>query len=92
MGTIRISIEAQKKAQGGFVARLALQDETSGTFVMVKGASVVLPADLSIDEPLDDPEYPGQPLTATRVTELAALAPVPPEVGIYLHRLLSRGK
>lgn len=92
MGTIRISIEAQKKAQGGFVARLALQDETSGAFVMVKGASVVLPADLSIDEPLDDPEYPGQPLTANRVTELAALAPVPREVGIYLHRLLSRGK
>ncbi len=90
--TVRISVEPAKAQQAGARVVLEMLDQASGRFVAIKGANAVLPASLDIKPPLDDPEQPGQPLTAERVAELAQQSPVAPAVGQYLQRLLLGGR
>lgn len=90
--TLRINVEAQKKSLTGMTLSLEELDAPTGKFVAIKSASVALPTDLAIKPPLDDPESPAQTLTAKRLIELAAQSPVPAEVGLYLYRLIFRGK
>jgi hypothetical protein len=90
--TLRINIEALKKSATGATIALEELDEQAGAFVAIKGASIALPADLAVKPAVDDPDLPGQPLTAQRAIELAARSPVPAEVGLYLYRLVFRGR
>jgi len=92
MQTVRISILPPKKAAAGATVVLERLDAATGRFVALPGATAVLAADLSIKPALPDPTQPAVDLTPERVAELAALAPVPPEVGLYLHHLLLGGK
>ncbi|MET0382405.1 MAG: CHAT domain-containing protein [Burkholderiaceae bacterium] len=90
--TVRINIEAQKKSPSGVSIVLEEWDVQTGKFTPVKGASATLAPEFAVKPALDDPDLPGQPLTAERAIALAARSPVPPEVGAYLYRLIFRGK
>lgn len=97
MRTLRISIAAPRKAGEDFSVSLwSCDNDPPDVFVQIKGATATIPAKLAPDEPVDDPEQPGNPLTAARVVALhaggAGGAPVPTAVGKYLRALLSRGK
>ena len=95
MRTLRISVSVAKKAGAGFDIALALAeaaaDGTIGAFVAVKGAVASIPADLSLETTIADPDDATKPLSAERAIALMASTPVPAEVGRFVYALLARG-